>query len=127
MRKFGLALAVIVVLGGAAFFADYYFLAGGPQNDLKAQLDQALQKLPPGMTGAYKSLDVSVASRGAALKGFELHSTGDTKFDLTVDEVDLNGRALEAIPMLYSLNQPKAQPETSPDKSTALADSIVLK
>jgi hypothetical protein len=127
MRKFGLAIAVVVVLGGAAFFATYYFLSGGPQNDLKRQLDQALQKLPPGWTGAYKGLDVSVASRGAALKGFELHGAGDAKFDLTIDEVDLNGLALAAIPVLYSLNQPQPQPETSPDKSTALADSIVIK
>ncbi len=130
MRKFGLALAVIVVLGGAAFFATYYFLSGGPQNDLKQQLDQALQKLPPGWTGAYKSLDVSVMSRGAALKGFELHGAGDDKFDLTVDEVDLNGLALEAIPVLTSLGQPQARADAAaqaPDKATALADSIVVK
>lgn len=130
MRKIGLALAVIVVLGGAAFFATYYFLSGGPQNDLKQQLDQALQKLPPGWTGAYKSLDVSVVSRGATLKGFELHGAGDNKFDLTVDEVDLNGLALEAIPVLASLGDPKAQAEAGKqplDKETALADSVVVK
>jgi hypothetical protein len=130
MRKIGLAIAVVVVLGGAAFFATYYFLSGGPQNDLKRQLDQALQKLPPGLTGAYKSLDVSVVSRGATLKGFELHGTGDDKFDLTVDELDLNGLALEAIPVLASLGDPKARAEDGKqplDKETALADSIVVK
>jgi hypothetical protein len=125
MRKLAVAIALIVVIGGAA----YYCLSAGTQNDVKQQLDQALQKLPPGWTGGYKSIDVGLASRGAALKGFELHGIGDSKFDLAIDEVDVNDLSFDFIAFLTGLPKSAAvDPATlAPDKALPVAASIGVK
>ncbi|HMA49591.1 MAG TPA: hypothetical protein VKP60_07545, partial [Magnetospirillaceae bacterium] len=109
------------MLGGGA----YYFFSAGTQNSIKQQLDQALQRLPPGWTAGYKSIDVGLAARSLELKGFELHGTGSTKLDLAIDKVDVSDLSLDFLSFLTKLPEAAAHPETlGPDQAMPIADAI---
>jgi hypothetical protein len=126
MRRIALLIALVAVIGVGAYFAVSRFTVSTTSSaSMKEALDQALQKLPPDWKVTYKSVDYTPVMNQAALKGVEIHSTGAVKLDATVDEVDLNGLALDLGP---GWSQAAANPAgLAPDKALPVADSIAIK
>jgi hypothetical protein len=124
MRKIVLLIVAVVVIGGGG----YYWMSIGKNKvtgDVKAGIDQALQKLPPGWAVTYKSLDLGVVAQQAVMKGVEVHGTGATKLDATIDEVDVTGPAFD---FGKAWSDAAANPAAvAPDKALPVADAIAFK
>ncbi|HLY57923.1 MAG TPA: hypothetical protein VKS60_20335 [Stellaceae bacterium] len=91
MRKVLIAIVVIAVLGGGA----YFLLKGGTERTLQAQLDDALHRLPPDWEVKYDGVDVSPAKRAATIKGLVIHYKPEPDAEIKAESVTVENPALD--------------------------------
>jgi hypothetical protein len=121
MRRIGwavLALAVIAI----GIYAGLEFLPSG--SEVKAGLDLALQRLPPGWSASYKSIDYDRSADRIALKGLSFHNTDPSKPSGTIDEIDIAGLPADLGTAWLAAVRPD---QSSPDQAVPLAGSVVVK
>ena len=92
MRKILIGIAVAAVAGAGAV---YYGLAVYPQQRFRAELDEAIQRLPAGYTASYTGADYAVAASRATVTGVKLSHAAPDAFELTIDEIAIVKPALD--------------------------------
>jgi hypothetical protein len=121
MRRIGWSILVLAVIG-IGIYVGLQFLPTG--SGIKVGLDLALQRLPPGWSASYQSVDYDQNADRIALKGFSFHNTDPSKPSGTIDEIDIAGLPAD----LGTAWLAAARPDQSrPDQAVPLAGSVMLK
>jgi hypothetical protein len=124
MRKWIVALVVVVAVGAGGYYA-WTRLHENISEQVRAGLDQWIKTLPPEYAVTYKTVDYNVASDTATLGGLTVKRTGDQPLDLAIDQVDV---AKPSKDFSAAWAQAAANPATlAPDKAVPVAGTIQLK
>ncbi len=124
MRKWIIALVVVVVAGAGGYYG-WTRLHQSIGEQVRAGLDQWIKTLPPDYAVAYKTVDYNVATDTATLGGLTAKGTGAQPFDLAIDQVEVTKPSKE---FSAAWAQAAANPAAlAPDKALPVAGSILVK
>ncbi len=88
MRKWIIALVVVVAVGAGGYYA-WTRLHENISEQVRAGLDQWIKTLPPEYAVAYKTVDYNLATDTATLGGLTVKRAGDQPLDLAIDQVEV--------------------------------------
>jgi len=113
-------VALVLVVGGG-----YFLLNRASGQSFKTALDQAMGKLPPGYTAAYKTVSYDPVLGKGAITGIAIHHTTAPVLDVTIEEVDVSQPSL-GLPDAW--NKALADPrKLTPETSLPVAGKITVK
>ncbi|HKF71540.1 MAG TPA: hypothetical protein VKB68_07315 [Stellaceae bacterium] len=124
MRKWIIALVVVVVAGAGGYYG-WTRLHDYSGEQFRIGLDQWIKTLPPDYAMAYKTAEYDVATDTATLGSITVKGTGTTPFDLTVDQVEVSKPSKD---FGEAWAQAAANPaQIAPDKALPVAGGITVK
>jgi hypothetical protein len=126
MRASFLVAGTAIVLAAAGF---YYGLEIYPQQRFRANVDQAIARLPPGTTVAYKGAHYSIISHAAEFTGLTMHADlpgpQPRSLDIAIDSFAIENPNLA---LGAAWNAARENPSAiTPDRALPVADTITLK
>lgn len=121
MRRIGWAVLALAVIG-IGIYAGLQFLPSG--SEVRAGLDLALQRLPPGWSASYQSVDYDRSADRIALKGLSFHNTDPSKPSGTIEEIDITGLPADLGTAWLAAAR---RDQSRPDQAVPLAGRVMIK
>jgi hypothetical protein len=120
MRRTWIAVAAVVVLGGAA----YYGLSVVPSQQLRAGLDQTIATLPAGWAVKYGGASYSLLSHTATITDLSIEGPPSYPLNETIAKVKVERPALD---LVDQWNKAQANPSAlKPDQALPVADRVTV-
>ena len=124
MRKWIIALVVIVIAGAGGYYG-WTRLHENVNEQVRAGLDEWIKTLPPEYAVAYKTVDYNVASDTATLGELTIKGTGAQPFDLAIEQIEV-GKPSKDFSAAWA--QAAANPAAlAPDQGLPVAGRISIK
>src|SRR5271170_7673168 len=120
MRRIWIAVAAVVILGGAA----YYGLFVVPSQQLRAGLDQTIATMPPGWTVKYGGANYSLLSHTATITDLSIQGPASYPLNQTISKITVERPTLDFVDQW---NKAQANPSAlKPDQAIPVADRVTV-